>query len=233
MTGSDLLQRIWDHLGGNTTFYVEEEVIVNGINPAMRLLCLLKPELLTQRVAVTVSAEQSFVDMRESAPRHWILQRVVLGTMTGDTPTKTAYGEFAGLPYMSLGHLNARSDWFKQRGPIQGYYRHGRFHLGVYKRPEAERVITLVFRAVPTAFDTNTMSSSSPAFADVWHPLVGDVAAALLLLKEGNVQIEKARGMLTQAFGKELFGPIKQAVGRQQRTSPVHVRTREETTVAS
>ena len=57
---------------------------------------------------------------------------------------------------------------------------------------------------------------------------MGDVAAALLLLKEGNVQIEKARGMLTQAFGKELFGPIKTAVGRQQRTSPVHVRSREE-----
>ena len=231
MTGSDLLQRVWDHLGGNTTFYVEEEVIINGINPAMRLLCLLKPELLTQRVLVTVSAEQSFVDMRESAPRHWILRRVVLGDITGATATKSDYGEFVDLPYMSLDHLNARSDWFKQRGPIQGYYRHGRFHLGVYKRPEADRSITLVFRAMPTAFTTNTMENS-PAFADVWHPLVGDVAAALLLLKEGNVQIEKARGMLTQAFGKELFGPIKAAVGRQQRTSPVHVRTREEATVA-
>ena len=232
MTGSDILQRIWDHLGGNTTFYVEEEVIVNGINPAMRLLCLLKPELLTQRVAVTVSAEQSFVDMREQAPRHWILRRVVLGTITSDAPTKTAYGEFVDLPYMSLDQLSAHADWFRRRGPIQGYYRHGRFHLGVYKRPEADRNITLIFRAVPTAFTTNTMSSS-PAFADVWHPLVGDVAAALLLLKEGNVQIEKARGMLTQAFGKELFGPIKQTVGRQQRTSPVHVRSREETAVAS
>ena len=232
MTGSDILQRIWDHLGGNTTFYVEEEVILNGINPAMRLLCLLKPELLTQRVLVTVSAEQSFVDMRESAPRHWILRRVILGDITGATATKSSYGEFFDLPYMSLDHLNARSDWFKQRGPIQGYYRHGRFHLGVYKRPEADRNITLVFRAVPTAFTTNTMSSS-PAFADVWHPLVGDVGAALLLLKEGHTQIEKARGMLTQAFGKELFGPIKQAVGRQQRTSPVHVRSREEATTTA
>ena len=222
MTGADILQRIWDHLGGNTTFYVEEEVIVNGINPAMRLLCLLKPELLTQRVLVSLLAEQSFVDMREQAPRHWALRRVVLGDITGATPTKTAYGEFADLPYLSLDQLNARSDWFKQRGPIQGYYRHGRFHLGVYKRPEADRNITLVFRAMPTAFTTNTMGSN-PAFADVWHPLVSDVGGALLLLKEGHTQIEKARGMLTQAFGKELFGPIKQAVGRQQRTSPVHV----------
>ena len=232
MTGADLLQRIWDHLGGNTTFYVEEEVIVNGINPAMRLLCLLKPELLSQRVLVTISAEQSFVDMRESAPRHWILRRVVLGDITGATATKSAYGEFVDLPYMSLDQLSAHTDWFRRRGPIQGYYRHGRFHLGVYKRPEADRSITLIFRAVPTAFTTDTMGNS-PAFADVWHPLVGDVAAALLLLKEGNVQIEKARGMLTQAFGKELFGPIKQAVGRQQRTSPVHVRSREEAAVAS
>ena len=136
------------------------------------------------------------------------------------------------LPYMSLDQLNARGDWFKQRGPMQGYWRYGRFHMGVYKRPEADRTITLIFRAVPTAFSTNTMDQS-PELADVWHPLIGDVGAALLLLKEGNIQIEKARGMLTKAFGKELFGPIKQAVGRQQRTSPVHVRTREEAEVAS
>ena len=232
MTGADILQRIWDHLGGNTLFYPEPEVIVNGINPAMRLLCLLKPELLHQRVLVSLLAEQCFVDMHEAAPRHWILRRVVLGDITGDAPTKTAYGEFVDLPYMSLDQLNARGDWFKQRGPIQGYFRHGRFHLGVYKRPEADRDITLIFRAVPAAFTTGTMGES-PAFAETWHALIADVGTALLLLKEGNVQIEKARGMLTQAFGKELFGPIKQAVGRQQRTSPVHVRTREETTVTA
>lgn len=232
MTGSEILQRVWDHLGGNTTFYTEPEVIVNGINPAMRLLCLLKPDLLTQRVLVTVSAEQCIVDMREQAPRHWTLRRVVLGDITGASATKTDYGEFVELPYMSLDQLNARSDWFKQRGPIQGYWQHGRFHLGVYKRPEAARDITLVFRAVPTAFTTGTMGNS-PAFAAVWHPLVADVSAALLLLKEGTSQIEKARGMLTQAFGKELFGPVKQAVGRQQRTSPVHVKTRAEVAAAS
>lgn len=232
MTGSDIHQRIWDRLGGNTTFYVEEEIIVNGINPAMRLLCLLKPELLTQRVTVNLLAEQTFIDIREQAPRNWSLRRVVLGTITGDTPTKTAYGEFVELPYLSLDHLNARDDWFKQRGPIQGYWLHGRFHMGVYKRPEADRTLTLIFRAVPTAFTTNTMDQS-PAFADVWHPLIADVGAALLLMKEGNVQIEKARGMLTQAFGKELFGSLKQMVGRQQRTSTMHTRTREETLVVA
>lgn len=230
MTGADLLQRIWLKLDENTLFYPEAEVIVNGINPAMRLIALLKPDLLTQRVAYSVLAEQSIINIRELAPRHFILRRVLVGTITGDAPTKTAYGELESLRYVSMDSINAQDDWFGQRGPLQSYTLHGRFLLILYKRPEADRTITLVFRAIPTAFSVATMGES-PAFAAVWHPLIVDVATALLLIKEGATQVEKARSVLTEAFGKELFGPLGQIVGRQQRTSPVHVRTRQEQAV--
>ena len=230
MTGADLLQRIWLKLDENTVFYPQAEVIANGINPAMRLITLLKPELLTQRVAYAVLAEQSIINIRELAPRHWALRRVMVGTTTGDAPTKTTLGELDALRYVSMEYLSARDDWFEQRGPLQSYTLHGRFLLILYKRPEADRTITLIFRAMPTAFDINTMEQS-PAFAETEHPLIVDVATALLLLKEGQVQTEKAQSLLREAFGRELFGPLRQMVGRQQRTSPAHIRTRQEEAV--
>lgn len=224
MTGSDILQDIWKKLGSNTTFYPEAEVIVNGINPAMRLLCLMKPDLLNQRVAVTLVAETSLIDLREQAPRSWILRRVMLGTMTGDAPSKTAYGELKPLLRTSIEKISWQRDWFSKRGTPEAYYQHGRDWIGIYKRPTADRALTLIYRAIPTAFTTNTMSDS-PAFAEVWHPLIADIATALLLIKEGETQTAKARQMLTVALGKELFGARTQRANAADQQAPTPVPT--------
>src|SRR3990167_1320978 len=230
MTGSDLLQSIWLKLGENTTCYPEAEVIVNGINPAMRLLCLMKPDLLNQRVALTLVAETSLIDLREHAPRSWILRRVMLGTITGDAATKTDYGEFKPLLRTSVKKIAWQRDWFSKRGTPSSYYQHGRDWVGIYKRPTADRALTLIFRAIPTAFTTNTMSDS-PAFAEVWHPLIADIATGLLLIKEGETQTAKARQMLSTALGRELFGQRIHRPESAQQTAPAQVRQREEVEV--
>ena len=231
MTGSDLLQSIWLKLGGNATFYPETEVIVNGINPAMRLIAMLKPESLTQRVALTLVAETSLIDLREHAPRAWMLRRVMLGTVTGDTPTKTDYGELRALVRTSVAKLSWERNWFSKRGTPTDYYQHGREWMGVYKRPTADRTLTLIYRAIPTAFTTGTMDAS-PVFADVWHPLIADVATALLLIKEGETQIQKAQGILSLAFGRELFGAARQRAGTLARETAAHSRGQQVQAVA-
>ena len=218
MTGHDLVQRIWVRLGENTAFYPQTEVVRSGINPAQRLLCLLKPEVLVQRVAATVSAEQVFVDLRTVAPRCARLDRVVLGDVMTDAPARSAYGELHDLLPTSLDKIAWQRDWFRQRGTPRYYYLHGRHWLIVYKRPQAERTLTLIYRAIPTAF-TDVNLGDSPAFAEAWHPLVADLGTALLLLKEGSTQVEKALGMLKMFFGADILSGVAQELP-QQHTRP-------------
>lgn len=220
MTGFDLVQRIWARLGANPTFYPQNEVMRSGINPAMRLLCLLKPEALVQRVTTTVLAEQLFIDLREVSSRCARLDRVVLGDVTTDAPTRTPYGELHDLLPTSLDKIAWQREWFKQRGTPHYYYLHGRHWLAVYKRPQADRTLTLVYRAIPTAFTANTMSNT-PELAEAWHPVIADVGTALLLLKEGSTQVEKALGTLRVIFGADILGGVAQELSQQPPTQPI------------
>ena len=57
-TVNELIDQVWEILGENNLFYPQAEVILNGINPAQLMLCLLIPDLLIQRSTVSfVSGE--------------------------------------------------------------------------------------------------------------------------------------------------------------------------------
>jgi len=224
LTVNELVQMVWNRLDNNMTYYSKEEVILNGINPAQRLLVLFKPELLQQRVSVSVSKDQAFIDLREVAPRAWRINRLVLGTIPGVSAsggggTEVTYDDKQALKRMSLSQLAWRRTWFRERGKIRGYYSVGRFRIGLYKRPAEARTLSLVYSAMPTAFTINDLAST-PDIAETHHAQLADMAAALLLMKEGIVEMDKARRMLEIVLGRESVGPLRGVIARLQHSIP-------------
>ena len=75
-------------LGEQSLFYPPQEVVDAGLNPAQRLLCVVYPQLLSQRVAVSIGEDQPFLDLRTLTDTHGApllgrvrkVKRVVLGT---------------------------------------------------------------------------------------------------------------------------------------------------------
>jgi hypothetical protein len=216
MTVNEILQRIGEKLG-TFEFYTQAEMIANGLNPAQRLLCLLTPEALTQRTTITLAANEIFVDLRQSAINSWQIRRVILGTITGEDATRSN-GEFRDILPASLGWMSGRRDWFTKTGAVQRYARHGRFWLVFYRRPVQSETLTLIYRAVPTAFTTASLAST-PDVQSSYHPLLADIATALLLIKEGVTESDKAVRMLSEIFGTEHFEPLRKALDRMQRQS--------------
>jgi len=216
MTVNEILQRIGEKLG-TFEFYTQAEMIANGLNPAQRLLCLLKPDALTQRTTVTLAANEVFVDLRQAAIQAWQIRRVVLGTITGEDAGRSN-GEFRDILPASLNWLTGRRDWFTKAGSVERYARYGRFWLVFYKRPVQSETITLVYRGVPTAFTTTSLASS-PDVQTSYHPLLAEIATALLLCKEGITETDKAVRILSEIFGTEHFEPLRKMLDRMQRQS--------------
>lgn len=80
MNTTTLVDRTYQHLGiGQRVFWTEPEVVDNGLNPAQRLLCLLRPDLVTLRTLVGQGIDASVIDLRTHAPKAWRMQRIVLG----------------------------------------------------------------------------------------------------------------------------------------------------------
>lgn len=191
MTLSDLYQRVNLKLGEQSLFYPQAEIIRGGLNPANRLLCLAHPALLQQRVLITVAPEEAFVDLRQTSTRIRRVRRVVLGDMTGEQPVlNVATGEYRDLTSTSVGRLASQANWFTQRGTLDHYWQWGPFWLGFYRRPFAATTITVIFDATPTPFDEATMEQE-PEIDTVHHPRIADIAAGLLLLKEGQPQASR------------------------------------------
>lgn len=214
-TVNELIDQTWEILGENSTLYPQDEVILNGINPAQRLLCLMRPDLLTQRVAVSVIQNQMFIDLRQEAPRAWQITRVVVGDVTGDAPVRSN-GELYDLTPASLKQLMRRRNWWQHLGRMANYWRHGRYWLGIYRRPLTAYTLTLVSRAMPTAFRRDQFDGV-PDVATAWHATIAKVAAPLLLIKEGSAEIQKAMQMLMEVFGEEPLRPMQRALERTRR----------------
>ena len=214
-TVEELIDQTWEILGENSAFYPQAEVILNGINPAQRLLCLMRPDLLVQRTTVSLVANQVFIDLRQEAPRAWEIMRVVVGDVTGDTPV-LSNGQLHDLTPTGLKQLSRRRDWWRHIGLLKHYWRHSRHWLGIYRRPLAAYTLTLVYRAIPTAFRRDQFDGV-PDVAVAWHTAIPKVSAALLLLKEGSAEISKAMQMLTEVFGEEPLQQAQRIVERVQR----------------
>ena len=200
-------------LDENTPYYPSSSIVLDGINPAMRLIAMRKVHL-TRRTTQVISAESVTVDLRQAAPRLWRLKRVVLGTITGDDPSISGT-EYRRINPASLESIAWQRDWFLHRGAVTQYWHYGQHWIGMYKRPIAATTITLIFDAMPLAFtieDITGPSQSSPELPEVYHPMIADIAYALLIVKEGAVESTRAEQVLQLVFGQELTKGLRRAL---------------------
>jgi hypothetical protein len=223
MNLTELLTHTYAKLDDNNLFFEPAAVLSNGINPAMRLITYSKPALLTRRVPATVTGEIATLDLRTVAPRSWQLARVVLGDVTTEDPAVSGT-EYRKLDPTTLESIQWQRDWFNRRGQVTRYWRWGDHWLGFWKRPIVSTTVTLIFRAIPLAFTTDDQfvnPSPEPELPAAWHPLIPDIAMALLIIKEGTVQTEKAQQILTQTFGQEQMKGVRRAIRLAQTAAAV------------
>ena len=213
---SDLLARVWERLGRNTVLYPAQEVLDSGLNPAQTLVTLLNPSLITKRVAVPLIAEETFIDLRQVAPRHIRVRRVVLGNVVTEDPT-ASLSIVTDLAATTLATLRARSrTWWQDTGVPKYWYMHGRYMIGIYPRAANAEVLTLISTALPTLFVIDNLQAVSELPLGL-HPVLSDIAAALLLIKQGHVEAERAIQRLGIYLGQDIIKPMQQALTRLQR----------------
>ena len=212
----DLLTRVWERLGRNTVLYPPAEIIDSGLNPAQTLLVLLDHTVLTKRVAVPLIAEEAFIDLRQVAPRLLQLKRVVLGNVVTEDPSRSL-GQVHDLTATTLETLRWKSQaWWRTVGVPKQWYRHGRYWVVVYPRAVSALTLTLVYTASPALFSLNDQNAVSELPVAL-HPLIADVGAALLLVKEGQIEGQRAMQRLGEALGHEDFLPAQKALSRLHR----------------
>jgi hypothetical protein len=163
MTLSELQQLVALKLGEQTIFYTPEEITRSGINPAQRLIGLLRPNLVRQRVTVAVGVDLPIIDLRTLTDSAGVLignrirriDRVMLGDVSGDTPVRNAVtGELQELRSTTIKALsNYTNAWMAERGMVRNYWQWGHYWLGLYKRPITATTITVVFDVVPAQLD--------------------------------------------------------------------------------
>jgi len=217
MTTFELLQRQQQHLGEQTAFYTDSELLVNGLNPALRLLCLARPTLLRQRQAITITADLPFYDLRQLGSRIVRLHRVVVGTITGDDLTADATtGRIGDLTPISVLKLAAsQAAWLKQQGPAEHYWE-WRDWLGIFPRPATAMTVTIIYDALPTALTLET-PDTVPDLAAVYHPLIAEMAAGLVRVKEAGVEGQRGLATVARLLGLQAPGtPATAAPPRAQ-----------------
>jgi hypothetical protein len=213
MTLHDLVTRTLDVLEMDSLFYDPEEVTFNGINVASMLLCALKPQILVKRVAVTLEPDQTFLDMRVHAPRRLKLHRVVLGDVTGDVPVKSQ-GYLGDLRQATLESLASHQRWMAVRKDRpQVTYRHTAVWTCVWPRAVLQHTLTLIYNAQPLqliyAPEQLSVHSEVP---EAHCDLIPEIAAALLPMKEGGAQAQRAVEKLAAIFGSEHLEAMRRAV---------------------
>lgn len=226
MTLGQIITLVEQKLGSQTTFYTDAEIVVNGINPAQRLMCLAYPPLNYIRTALTVTADQAFIDLRTLLDgssaiignRFRSIRRVVLGTVTDDVATVTAAtGELQKLEYATIKKLAGRNDWMSMHGLVRKYWLWGPYWLGLYQRPVASTTITIVYTAAPAPLVIGSLAAL-PDIPAVYHPVIAEIATGLLIMKEGNPQT--ARGMTRIKAGMDFIRQTAPQVPGQPEAKP-------------
>ena len=208
MQTTALLARIYEHLGeGATTFWTPEEVVVNGLNPAQRLLALLQPTLCTTRTLVTLPPDTLVLDIRPLTPRSWRTQRVVLGDVRTEDPLLSA-GRVGDLRRTTLSALRGQPEWMQARQALPSHwYAHGLHLLGIWPRVAQALVLTLVDSALPTPL-SHTQPTQEPEIVPAFHPILADVGAELMRLKEGQTEVTLAVTRMQALLGAEPFAAL-------------------------
>lgn len=213
----DIIQLVNLKLGEQSAFYPQSEIVLQGINPAQRLLCLAYPALNYVRTTVSVVADEPFIDLRtllDSSSnvignRFRSIRRVVLGNVTDDLHAVSATtGELRQLRQATIKRLAGQNDWLAQHGEVRRYWLWGQYWMGLYRRPIAATNLTIIYAAVPTPFTVDSVTgipnapTTVPDIPAVYHTAIADIAAGLLLVKEGDPQ--STRGMLRVQAGLNL-----------------------------
>jgi hypothetical protein len=215
MTLGDIIQLVNLKLGEQSTFYTPSEIVAQGINPAQRLLCLAFPSLNYARSAITVTADQPFIDLRtlldaNSVPvgnRFRRVRRIALGDVTDDIANASATtGELRELHASAVKRLAARNNWLSQHGEVRKYWLWGRFWLGLYKRPIDSTTITVVYSAAPAPLVLE-VPGGVPDIPAVYHATIADVATGLLLIKEGDPQATRGMERIRAALKMPIANP--------------------------
>ena len=216
----DLLDRTWERLGRVTGYYAQDELILNGLNPAQNLLVLLDPTLLRKRALVSLIAKEAFIDLTVAAPRCIAMHRVVIGDVSADDPTRSQ-GLMGELHPCTRAQLRWRREWWRTEGTPKLWYWHGRRWIGVSPRPAVAMTFTLIYTGLPRAFTDTDMGAVSELAATL-HPLIADIAAALCLVKEGQIEAARAMQLLQNWVGEEPLAPMRKALARLTRDSVMH-----------
>jgi len=194
MNTQELVDRTYQKLGiGQRVFWTESETVDNGLNPAQRLLCLLRPDLYTRRTLIQRGVDEPLIDLRSAAPSAWRPQRIALGdvTLTPPVPVPTQ-GRLGDLRKISLASLRGQRDWMTRLAPTPTHwYTHGLSLIGTWPRHTQPVTLTLVYAAVPTALSWSVLTQE-PDLPTQWHPVLSDLAANLLMLKEGKGECQQA-----------------------------------------
>ena len=182
--------------------------MINGLNPAQRMLCLLKPELNTPCTLITQGIDEPIIDLRVKAPRCFRMQRIVLGDVTLIPPKPIpTQGRLGDLRKISLASLRGQRDWMTRFAPTPTHwYTHGLSLIGLWPRNTRVVTLTLVYAAVPTALSWS-VPTQEPDLPVQWHPVIADLAANVLMLKEGVAEAKQAIAQMETILKAE---PLRQ-----------------------
>lgn len=207
MTLSDIQQLVSLKLGEQNIFYTPEEITRSAINPAQRLMCLVHPDLIRQRVTVTVGVDLPIIDLRTLTDSAGVLignrirrvDRVMLGDVSGATPVRNAVtGELQELRPTTVKTLsNYTNGWMAERGLVRNYWCWGPYWIGLYKRPITATTITVIFDVVPAQLVSD---GDTPQTQDVYHRVIAEIAAGLAVIKEGVPTGERGLAHVAQAL---------------------------------
>lgn len=196
---ADLAEAIWTQLE-NRSLYPLPELFANGLNPAMRLMTLMQPGLLTQRIAATMPAYALVLDLREVAPRTHRVLRVLLGTAGADIPQVTS-SHFVPLHWTTREALTRLYPaWLRTIAMPQKALLLGPHLLALWPRPPVDVGVTLTCAMVPTPATLMNQADRPDLDASVDDRLV-DIATALLRMKEGQGDTEPALQQLSALLG--------------------------------
>lgn len=232
MTGFELIELMQQRLGDSgSRVYYTESICLRFLNFAQAFLATLPQFTIRARTATTITGLSCFVDLRTVIPRHLALTRVMLGNVVTQQES-LAYGVTRRLHRITLDALAARRNWIAALGVPRLYCLHGATLLGVYPRPTADTVITLVARTLPAPYTAGTLGQECEHQSST-HSQIADVSTGLILLREGTIEGSKGVGMLAQVLpaqmleglAKSISGLKKAAVDRKQAEAGAVVQT--------
>jgi len=201
MTVAELADFVAEQLGGNHELYPRADIILNGLNPAIRLLCILQPALYTVRALVSMVAEQAFIDLRDLPQGIVTPSRLVLGDVRTQDVALPASGVVQRLDRAVLSQVMTRRAWWRTTGVPRWWYRLGAYLIGVFPRPVYANTVTVIGSGYPV-LDVDELEAEVPLSEGI-QPLIADIAMPYLLLREGGEKTQNAVSRLQELLTQE------------------------------